>query len=369
MKFLLTLILTFWVTLVTANPPVTVYTTQQNGDWTNLLTWDIGVPSNNQTNNSDNIIINHSIVLNDVLDVKAGTTITIKNGDTLTVNGNIIFNNGSNITVEFGGVLLINGSFTNNNNSTDVNINGKVIINGDYNGGTGSQLGGTGSMDITGTVNTTGTGSVFGSTTDCTVACSNSNDCNLDCGIALPIQLISFDGKSYENSIKLEWITASEHNNDYFTIEKYKYGFWDVIGTIDGSGNTSYATWYEFMDNLPNNGSNIYKLTQTDYDGKKESFSPISIYHERPDQRKDMLVYPSPIKVNNNFNIEFIDINSKEILIVVMDVLGKVYIEKVIYNYFNGQVISMNTTTLSSGVYLVIGSNKKDLYEKIIVIE
>lgn len=355
--------------LATALPPRVVYTSQQNGDWTNALTWDIGVPSNNQTGNNDDIIINHNVTLNSVLDVKNGTTITIKSGDTLIVNGNIIFNNGSNIVVENNAVLIINGNFINNNNSTDVNINGKVIINGDYNGGNGSILTGTGSMDITGTVTTNGTGSVFNSTTDCVIACGNSNDCNLDCAEPLPIQLISFDGKSYDNVIKLEWITGSESNNDYFTIEKYKYDFWTKIGIVKGSGNTSYATWYEFIDETPNNGANVYKLSQVDYDGKSEQFAPISVYHERSYKQKDMIVYPTPLKTNDNINIEFLGINSNEIFIVVMDVLGKIYIEKVVYNYYDGEVVVLNSTSLDSGVYLVIGSNKKELYEKIIIID
>ncbi len=109
--------------------------------------------------------------------VNSNGTLTVRNGDTLTV-GTATFANNSTVVVEAGGTLIINGNLTNNNNSTGISINGVLIVNGDFNGGNGSAITGTGSMSTTGTLITTGSGSVFGSTGDCnTGPCSGNNLC------------------------------------------------------------------------------------------------------------------------------------------------------------------------------------------------
>jgi hypothetical protein len=266
MKKLL-LILLIFCGLLSYSQPRDTYTTTSGGSWVNVLNWDIGVPDNDQTNGSDDIIITHHITLTDDLTVKSGTNITITGCDTLHVTGNVAFNNGSAITVEPCAVLIIDGNLTNNNNSTDVQINGKIIIGGNYDGGTGSELTGTGEMEIDGTVTTDGGSTVFGSTEDCTVDCDNSDADPLG-NDPLPIELVFFTVQHIEEGIRLEWLTASETNNDFFEIRRSTdLTDWDVIGTVKGAGNSSSPLMYSFIDNRPGTGYIYYQLVQYDYDG------------------------------------------------------------------------------------------------------
>jgi hypothetical protein len=87
--------------------------------------------------------------------------------------------------------------------------------------------------------------------------------------VALPIELVAFSViKSGENNL-LKWTTASEKNNDYFTIEKTKDGIqFDVIGIQSGAGNSIETNNYSFTDSDVYNIINYYRLKQTDYDGK-----------------------------------------------------------------------------------------------------
>ena len=49
----------------------------------------------------------------------------------------------------------------------------------------------------------------------------------------LPIDLISFDGECIDNKTHLEFVVASQANNEYFTIERSKNLFdWNEIGHI-----------------------------------------------------------------------------------------------------------------------------------------
>ena len=362
MKHVILLILTF----LTFNAYSQVFTTQASGDWSNALTWDVGVPPNDQTGNNDDININHNVTLTGDLDMKSGSAITITVGDTLTVNGNVIFNNGSAITIDDGGVLIVNGDVTNNNNSTDVNINGTIIINGNYDGGNGSELVGTGEMDISGEVSTSGNGTVFGSETDCTENCDSSNDDPL--GDPLPIELVFFTAQHIDEGVRLEWLTATEVNNDYFEIEKSKdTKDWEIIGTTKGAGNSSSPLMYSFVDNQPGDGYVYYKLNQYDYDGTKYVKKMTYTYIQKGIER-NIDIWPNPSNVNDDFNLEILGFNGEEILIVVMDVIGNIYYEKAVL-IENDNTIVVIDSKLSPGTYLVVGSNKQELYKKKLIIK
>jgi hypothetical protein len=246
------------------------FISSSNGDWSNVSTWvGSSSPASNQTNGSDVIIINSTVTLNGDLVVKAGTNITVDAGDTLIVNGNVTFKNGSSVTAN--GVLIVNGNVTNNNNSNDINVNGKISINGNYSGGNGSELNGTGEMDVTGDVITEGTGSVFDSTCDCDDDCDNSDASNLDddCN-PLPVELISFEC-DYDTNMVITWATASEINNNYFILEHSIDGInWTPFEFVSGHIYSTTIIEYSTVHKDPNDGPNYYRITQVDFDGTKD---------------------------------------------------------------------------------------------------
>ena len=97
-------------------------------------------------------------------------------------------------------------------------------------------------------------------------------------GSALPIVLVSFEGEVIGNSVKLDWIVASQVNNDYYTIEKSLDAYnWEELAILPGAGNSNQEMSYTIYDENPIIGHNYYRLTQTDYDGKFESFRPIAV--------------------------------------------------------------------------------------------
>ena len=105
-------------------------------------------------------------------------------------------------------------------------------------------------------------------------------------GQPFPISLVSFSGAlSSDNSeVLLNWSVASQINNDYFEIQRRTdMSDWETIEVIEGAGNSNTETTYNSIDHQPVNGVSYYRLKQTDYDGKSESFYPIVItIEERP---------------------------------------------------------------------------------------
>jgi hypothetical protein len=96
--------------------------------------------------------------------------------------------------------------------------------------------------------------------------------------ILLPITLVYFNVKNINNYNYLSWLTSSEINNDYFTLERSSDGnHWETIDNQKGNGNRSTSSLYEYYDYTFLSGKNYYQLTQYDFDGKSEKFNIISI--------------------------------------------------------------------------------------------
>ena len=105
----------------------------------------------------------------------------------------------------------------------------------------------------------------------------------------LPIELLFFKGQNTENGNVFEWKTASEVNNNYFTLERSKDGnYFEPVAFIKGSGNSREIRSYEYTDNSfsLNDGILYYRLKQTDFDNTTDYSSVISLdifsLHEKP---------------------------------------------------------------------------------------
>ena len=96
--------------------------------------------------------------------------------------------------------------------------------------------------------------------------------------IVTPVELLSFEGEVIEKVIYLKWTTTREDNNDHFTLEKSANGLnYLQLTTLEGNGSTKLVSEYNFIDPLPFEGNNYYRLSQTDFDGTTEIFKPIRI--------------------------------------------------------------------------------------------
>lgn len=129
------------------------------------------------------------------------------------------------------------------------------------------------------------------------------------CPVLLSIELLTFNGINQNNINILTWSTASEDNNDYFTLERSEDGEkWEEIKQIDGAGNSQEELHYSCVDNTYKNVINYYRLSQTDNDGSKKYFDPIAINNTY--NKKEIL------KVVNSLG-QIVDINTKGVLFII----------------------------------------------------
>lgn len=351
--------------------PPTTYTTVGGPTWTTGGNWSGGsAPSvNGGTNNTYNIN-NTMSVTTGTFTLGAGSTMTICNTCTLTINGNLTFANGSTFNLPQGAVLIVNGTLTNNNNSTGVTINGSVTVNGSVTAGNGSTITGTtGTFNVSGTISTSGSATIFGDTSACTTPpCSATSATGVDVG-GLPVELISFSGERFENEVILYWSTASEINNDYFEVESSdNCTEWNKVGFVSGWGNSNIIRNYRWIDNDPS--YSYYRLKQVDFDGKSEYHKAIYLPITSIKRfNKTINVNPNPI-INEKINVELNGFRGEEVLLILMDELGREHYSKVVVVESDKEVFIISTDgKLSRGLYIILGSSMNNLYNKHILIK
>ena len=99
----------------------------------------------------------------------------------------------------------------------------------------------------------------------------------------LPVELLYFDGVTYPSFNSLRWSTASEHNSDYFEIERSIDGeIWKVVGSKLASGNSTVVINYSYLDSFDDLVIHYYRLKQVDYDGQYKVYGPIGLDNTKP---------------------------------------------------------------------------------------
>ena len=115
----------------------------------------------------------------------------------------------------------------------------------------------------------------------------------------LPVELVSFTAKKSEKVVKCDWETASEINNDFFTVERSEDGSnFTPIATIKGAGNSTSNKSYHYEDKAPLPGDSYYRLKQTDFDGKFEYADVVHVFIAENSGEYTFFPNPSPGKVH-----------------------------------------------------------------------
>ncbi len=220
-----------------------------------------------------------------------------------------------------------------------------------------------------------GNNATTGTTTDGTIKVNNISNfspftlASVTRGNPLPVSFIDFIANTNGESVFLKWTTLTEINNDYFTVQRsFDAVNFEDISFVNGAGSNNTAISYYDTDEKPFSGISYYRIKQTDYDGKY-SFSAIksiNINNKTATNNSDvnLIVYPNPVNIGNILNVDYnseidnIDIN-------IFDISGRYLNADVSYNFNNA---SINTNTLSTGVYfLIIKIDNKIFKNKFIV--
>ena len=151
---------------------------------------------------------------------------------------------------------------------------------------------------------------------------------SLSLNSTLPIELLSFTGECNNQNVLFNWKTASEHNSDFFSLERSIDGLiWVNIGKIPAAGNSTSEISYNYSDYGRYYDISYYRLIQTDFDGQTKIYNPIAI-NKCNETNELLFVEPNPAveQININYSGDF----DKVLFTSVYDLYGKsVYFNEV----------------------------------------
>jgi len=264
-----------------------------------------------------NMIIKENTITNDH-DIKITNDLTIQG------SGALINNTSSTLYVVNNVNITANTTLTNDG---DLYIDGTVdVTNGTIAGG-GEQCNSDGSTNIP----TSGGGSIT---------------CGSSIG-PLPIKLIVFSAELNNNATNFIWVTASEKNNDFFTLEKSTdIKNWEIITTIKGAKYSNTIISYKYTYFTPINNITYFRLKQTDFDGKFTYSRVISVNEKK--NNKELSAFPNPTK-----DIVFIKgIHSLE-KIKVFNIMGQDVSSFIDINAETESHFRIDFSKLSNGIYII----------------
>ncbi len=191
---------------------------------------------------------------------------------------------------------------------------------------------------------------------------SNPNEVRLVLASALPVELVRFEGNNTENGALLDWQTASEKNNESFSVSHSTDGVhFDAIGKVPGKGNSTALQSYQFLHQTPAQGLNFYRLTITDFDGSATFSNIISV--EQPHEVGTIHLSPNPTKGEITLRLDFQSEETTEM--VVMDASGRIVQQQ----HFAGMLKEIDLTGQLSGVYTLTLKNGQFVVNQRIVLQ
>ncbi len=175
----------------------------------------------------------------------------------------------------------------------------------------------------------------------------------------LPVSLNNFVGTEADNNILLKWQTGAEVNTSHFIVQHSNDGnsFAD-IGSVNAIG--SGANGYQFIDYKPRNGSNYYRISCVDKNGKFTFSRIVTVQISIANYQLSIIPNPARDFATINFG-KRID----KATIVVYNLTGKV----VITHSLNGSSsYKLNTQSLANGVYVIQVNTSTDSFKEKLLI-
>ncbi len=172
----------------------------------------------------------------------------------------------------------------------------------------------------------------------------------------VPVELISFTADLINNTVKLQWKTATETNNYGFEIERNKLidksyqTEWERIGFVEGNGTTTEEENYSFTDKTFEPGRYEYRLKQIDLDGSFEYSNIIEVEFLSPEEFSLSQNYPNPF--NPSTTIEYTLPESGNVKLIVINSLGEevaTLVNK--YQESGSYKFNFDARDLASGIY------------------
>lgn len=170
----------------------------------------------------------------------------------------------------------------------------------------------------------------------------------------LPVSFLYFKGEMKNKMPELEWGTASEINNSYFTLERSSDGTnFTLCGIVPGNGNSSQVSEYNFIDASAPKGIVYYCLSQTDYDGTTKKLSTIALEN----------IYDNNFLIScfeKNGMLKILSTENGEFLLQMISMNGNVVFSDNVV--FGEKKVELDLALFSPGLYILNVKNERRFF-------
>lgn len=285
---------------ISANVFATTCSTVSGGDWGNDAIWSCGV-SPDAGACYDTIIINHPVTVNNQVDLTDCGPIFVFVNDVLTMGP------GKKLGLAEGTTF-------------DVNVGGEVS-----GGSTGSQI-------------VIGTLEVYNGSFDPIIGPAT-----------LFVNWLDFHAVTENDLVILNWSTAQEVNNEFFSIERSQDGQqFETIGEVDGAGTSVLFNQYTYTDKQPLAGLSYYRIKQTDYNGVTSTSDVVAART----LNSSVSIALSPNPAHDQLRIAFTGEGTDHCVIEIIAADGRM-ISQQNTSFSEASTINLSVSDLSEGIYLV----------------
>lgn len=182
----------------------------------------------------------------------------------------------------------------------------------------------------------------------------------------LPVEMVAFTAVCSDEQVEVQWTTASEINNDFFTIERSADALnYMPLGTVSGVGNSSVLQNYFFTDTDPLSGTSYYRLKQTDFDGTTVTFPAAAVPSCGGSEGVSVVIGNSLSQGN-----VWVSVNhaaGQDVLIGITDVLGRRVYSRMIRSVPDSYHLNADIQ-LAPGVYVVNARTGAESFSKKILV-
>jgi len=182
---------------------------------------------------------------------------------------------------------------------------------------------------------------------------------------ALPAKLKGYSVRLDKSKAIVEWTTTNETNTSKFILERASTNQdFEIIAETAAAGTSSTDKRYALVDDQPNAGVNLYRLSLVNIDGRKEYFDIKKL--NNPTGWSGIVSVPNPVKVTMNV---YLTLERKErVNIQLFDLNGRL-LKEIKKDFYPGVTENkIDVSALSHGTYLLRVTGETSTVNKKIMI-
>lgn len=163
-----------------------------------------------------------------------------------------------------------------------------------------------------------------------------------------PVQYFTLDAELEDGDVVVLWTTISETANLQFIVERWvDADTWEVLGTVNGQGNSSTLVQYSFIDENPITGTSHYRIKQMDYSGS-HSYSQVLEVNPHQLWLDNANFFPNPI--SDLLNISLKGAENRNMQVIVMNSIGEIVKTE---SFSSSYTMQVDLDELPKGYYYV----------------